>query len=342
MLKYPPFLAISNLVTTAHGGSIVKKGNSGPAVAVVQAAMLDLGAKMPKTSAHGSADGIFGYETLTAVKAFQAKQKLVDDGVVGKQTLLALDKLMAAQVAKQPPAPAPSPAYRPPPRDANYVLGTQDPALAADRGAGAWNSRPKTATYCALKLQIVNILPHAFLLIGDDAAKHMAHYFGNTGRPLKLDVESMLTDVESARVALEAEAMQAQDFVSKLPPGRHSITSRDAEGGYNEKSENWNWFFATGGYVSWGKGDVVIQAGATGREYEMDFEYKVFDRYNWDKGKQVTILGITVTDVFMGEFHRQGLAREFDCSGSVRRKLKWKQGEMLSEAQLRQAATSRS
>ena len=121
--------------------------------------------------------------------------------------------------------------------------------------------------------------------------------------------------------------------MNTLPPGRHSITSRNAEGGYNEKEQSSNCFFATGGYVSWGKADVLVQEAAGAVRYEMDFEYKLYDRYNWDAGKQVTILGITITDHFMGEFHRQGLAREFDCFGSVRRRLTWKQGAMLSQAQ---------
>lgn len=49
----------------------------------------------------------------------------------------------------------------------------------------------------------------------------------------------------------------------------------------------------------------------------------MFDRYNWDTGKSVTIGPITVTDAFMGEFHRQGLAREYDCYGSLRRRFIW-------------------
>src|SRR6185312_5335812 len=107
-------------------------GHTGAAVAVVQAALLELGAKMPKTSAHGQADGIFGYETTQAIKEFQAKNKLAVDGKVGAQTLLAPDKLMSAQAASQAPMPSPAPAVRPPPRDANYMLGKQDPPPAAD------------------------------------------------------------------------------------------------------------------------------------------------------------------------------------------------------------------
>jgi hypothetical protein len=145
-------------------------------------------------------------------------------------------------------------------------------------------------------------------------------------------------DVPSARDNLELEAAQAQGFAESLPVGRHKITSRMAEAGYNEKEENWNWYFATGGYVSWGKGEVAVRDTPTGREYEMDFVYKFYDRYNWDKGKKVNIIGIEVTDQFMGEFHRQGLAREFDCVGSVKRRLTWKHGQDLAPAQLRSSA----
>ena len=58
----------------------------------------------------------------------------------------------------------------------------------------------------------------------------------------------------------------------------------------------------------------------------MKYEYKFFDRYNWDNGKSVRIAGITVTDAFMGEFHRMGLAKEYDVIGSVNKTITWKKG----------------
>jgi hypothetical protein len=70
------------------------------------------------------------------------------------------------------------------------------------------------------------------------------------------------------------------------------------------------------------------------RRCELNFEYKFYDRYNWDKGKSVTFAGITVTDEFMGEFHRQGLAQEFDCVGSFRRSFSWKAGTPIASGQL--------
>ncbi|MET0387542.1 MAG: hypothetical protein ABW321_16345, partial [Polyangiales bacterium] len=81
-------------------------------------------------------------------------------------------------------------------------------------------------------------------------------------------------------------------------------------------------------------GELTISESTTYRLYELDFRYKVFDRYNWDRGKKVTILTVKVTDDFMGEFHRQGLAREYDCVGSVRRRLTWRDGQNIASVQL--------
>lgn len=50
----------------------------------------------------------------------------------------------------------------------------------------------------------------------------------------------------------------------------------------------------------------------------MRIEYRVhtFDRYNWDKGKQVSIGPITVKDEELAKLHRAGLAREYEVGGS--------------------------
>ena len=209
-------------------------------------------------------------------------------------------------------------------------------------GAGPWGAKPKEASYIALKQGIYEILPHASIVIGDDAAKHMAHYLGNSGTDYTIDLEGMVDEVPSAKLRFQTEIAQAKKFVESLPPGRQSITSTKAEVGYNHKAENKNWFYAIGGYSTWGKGDATVTVDAAGqRSYTLSFEYRFYDRYNWDGGKSVTILGITVTDAFMAEFHKQGLAQEFDCFGSFKRSLAWKQGEAIPPAQL-EAPGSRS
>src|SRR3954453_20084057 len=81
--------------------------SSGPAVAKVQQALIDIGFPMPTSGA----DGSYGEETGTAVVAFKKDWHLVPgDPVVGPKTMTALDKEMVAFERPQPPPPpAPSP-----------------------------------------------------------------------------------------------------------------------------------------------------------------------------------------------------------------------------------------
>jgi hypothetical protein len=143
----------------------------------------------------------------------------------------------------------------------------------------------------------------------------------------------MVRSVPSAKARFLAEVNQAKKFAEMLAPGSHAITSKRGEGGYNRQSESTNWFYAIGGYTSWGRGTVLVSPGAR-KEFRLEFEYRFYDRYNWDTGKQVTIAGITITDQFMGEFHRQGIAQEFDCVGTMKHTFTWKQGDPIGPAQL--------
>src|SRR5690349_6061103 len=125
--------------------------------------------------------------------------------------------------------------------------------------------------------------------------------------------------------------VQAQAFVESLPAGRCHITSRKTQGGKNLPQENRNWYLAIGEYVFWGSGDVEVGDANGRRTYVMDFVYHFHDRYNWDGGKAVHLFGLTVTDQFMGEFHRQGLGREFSCWGNITRRFQWSQGESITD-----------
>ena len=206
---------------------------------------------------------------------------------------------------------------------ANYSIGTGDPTITPDVGAGVWNSEPSTVEMYAKKGLILQILPPARIIIGGDAVRHMYHYFGNTGNDLTIDLEGLL-GVKTEKAEFNRELSNAQRFAQTLPIGTHNIMSNRASPGYADKDETTNWYFATGGYSYWGKGIVKVSNLGNGQKsFELEFEYKFFDRYNWDGGKQVTIHGIVVTDAFMGRFHREGLAREFNMYGSVKRIVKW-------------------
>lgn len=206
----------------------------------------------------------------------------------------------------------------------NFYAGSADPAITPDKGAGAWNVEGRSADTTAFQALFYLYAAHAMLVIGDDATANMAHYFGNSGDDQTIDLEEMVDDVPSAKVLHDRELALAKLYVEGLPAGAHVFTSRNAVNGYNRQSESRNWFFAIGGYSVWSKGTAIVTVGAGGaRSYMIIWEYKFFDRYNWDGGKSVNLFGVTITDAFMGRMHREGIAREYNCYGSFARIVNW-------------------
>ncbi len=129
-----------------------------------------------------------------------------------------------------------------------YKIGTNDPVVHNDLGAGIWNSKPKTSKMRILKSEICGHLPFAYPVIGNDAAKHMYHYLDNSGAKYKIDLQDMIDDVRDAKDRYEREVEKAKQFVQTLTTGTHNITTDTAVEGYNRKEQNWNWFYAIGGY----------------------------------------------------------------------------------------------
>ncbi|MGH4012941.1 MAG: peptidoglycan-binding protein [Pseudonocardiaceae bacterium] len=75
-------------------------GGRREAVAKLQQGLVDDGFAMPISFKSGGPDGIFGKETKSTVKAFQAKHGLTEDGIVGRQTLGKLDELAGGEGPK--------------------------------------------------------------------------------------------------------------------------------------------------------------------------------------------------------------------------------------------------
>jgi hypothetical protein len=177
----------------------------------------------------------------------------------------------------------------------------------------------------ALKIAIVAHLPQAVILVGPDAVAHMRHYFNNTGQRYTINLAGLLREASSTRALYRDELTEAKAFADRLPPGTHSITSSRGSGGYIMNAESRNWSHAVGGYTVFGKGTVHIGEPVNRqRTSRLDFEFRFFDLYDWHEGNiAVTIAGVEITDDLMGRFHRQGLAREFEMTGSERRVETW-------------------
>lgn len=81
------------LTRASTSGPSVRRGERGEAIQRLQLSLLSLGMRLPRSTGDQSRapDGIFGAETEAAVRQFQTRNRLVVDGIVGKQTLAALD-----------------------------------------------------------------------------------------------------------------------------------------------------------------------------------------------------------------------------------------------------------
>lgn len=78
------FMFVSGTSEAYAAGEVLKYGSRGESVKKVQTRLNELYFKC------GTADGVFGYKTLDAVKRFQKVKGLTADGIVGSKTYAAL------------------------------------------------------------------------------------------------------------------------------------------------------------------------------------------------------------------------------------------------------------
>ncbi len=109
-LTSPRFRWSTRLQKAEMNNPPIRYGNRGNAVRIIQQSMIDLGIS-PMTNSikkYGSPDGIYGNETKLAIKKYQGNKGLTSDGVVGQNTMRALDTDLPSGGPKLPPLPSPS------------------------------------------------------------------------------------------------------------------------------------------------------------------------------------------------------------------------------------------
>lgn len=88
----------TRLQAAARNSPVMKRGERGRAVEILQTALADLNYQFPdSTLPNGMLDGKFGKETYAVVRSFQTNHCLKVDGLVGKQTLGKLDRIFEAR-----------------------------------------------------------------------------------------------------------------------------------------------------------------------------------------------------------------------------------------------------
>lgn len=99
-LQSPRLKDDSRLQQAFDNSPLLKKNETSDGVKTLQRALKDLGYSLPISfKKTGDADGIFGDETESQVKQFQRDNHISDDGIVGRDTLRALDSKFNAMVS---------------------------------------------------------------------------------------------------------------------------------------------------------------------------------------------------------------------------------------------------
>lgn len=205
----------------------------------------------------------------------------------------------------------------------NYIIGPQDPVLISDKGSGKWCSMLQTGIFLIYKrgIELALAVKLGNLVAGEGATRHLKHFFDNVGSTLTIDLQKMTKTIKYLGELYETELNKAKAFSQTLNDGHHYITSKTYQKGYFDKMDDKNAFYAIGGFFYWGKGVVDVQSFGKSKKHILNFEFKLFDRYNWDNDKKFGLKDID--DNFMQKFHKQCYAREFDVIGSYQKTYWW-------------------
>ncbi|MEU1038046.1 hypothetical protein ACFYP4_11580 [Streptomyces sp. NPDC005551] len=203
------------------------------------------------------------------------------------------------------------------------LLAPRSKRIAADPGAGAYDVEAPTAHDQWIQAQAVAMSNTGDFIGHTDAAHHMDHYLRGLGTPVALDVDRMLTDDAALRqtaeytIQDEQEKWREQALAAFEDSGGKPVAIPVETPPQSYTHSDRNWYLAIGSGMTNTTGTVTVVPGEKGEpKISLDYQVNVWDRYNWDPGKETPIGPTTVTDADMARLHSTGLAREFDMRGS--------------------------
>ncbi|MEU5030497.1 hypothetical protein [Streptomyces milbemycinicus] len=206
------------------------------------------------------------------------------------------------------------------------LLETTIKRLSPDAGSGPHGAETPGMTEVMTRAKMQLLAEGADAWGMTDAGRHMAHYLSNSGSPMFLPVDKMLSDDKAFQAHIEKQIKDNQNEWRKKAlaefwrnSGRPvAIPVQTVNRGYTfDRDKNPNWFFAVGSTSSNVTGVVTVEPDASGKpKVGLDYQTNAWDRYNWDKGKGVDIGKMHIPDGQPSRLHTTGLAKEFSVSGS--------------------------
>jgi WXG100 family type VII secretion target len=221
------------------------------------------------------------------------------------------------------PPPASSPPGQPGSGDGSGGHGATGPPTGAD-----WETH-RTMSSAALLARLRGY---------DITASHMEHFLGNSGQSLPVDVDRMMGDMPEFRTAVEQQFRQEiwgaaqQEIAARYTgePLQFQVSTGWRSDYYPSQDKYPNWYYGVGGFSYSQTAAVTVTPGADGGPVvTINSQVHMFDRYNWDAGKSVTIpssgvswiddrtiAGDYIPDTEMGHLHQTGIAQEYELYGA--------------------------
>lgn len=197
----------------------------------------------------------------------------------------------------------------------------------ADAGAGDYASKLWTWEKWQSRELFRAQLFGAGWVYGHDAARHLSHYFGNTGEELNVDAKRFFQECPGAQRLFLKWLRSAFDYVESLPEGQHEFSLTGNDLGECKKDESINWYYATAGFNVYFRGLAYIDKRVTPGWRTLTFTAQYYDRYNWDVGDSFVVNNKKTLESNMGEFHLMGLAKEYDLFGEYMENFTWRDGQ---------------
>ncbi len=220
-----------------------------------------------------------------------------------------------------------------------------------DPGSGPFDSiKPALADYAFENLLLAGALQWELVQDRPDAARNMRHYLEGSGEPLEVDVNQLLQDEFAFQLASEHSRQEfLQGVESRILAGYRGKPMAFGEVSpwrAAPYSQTENSYYAMGGFSYAYSAEVNVTPPLTPGEsptVAVSYQMHVWDYYNWDKGKFVTIPRPTlpgsdepisipipaeyeahiselgdawvVQDTALARLHLTGLAQEYEITG---------------------------
>lgn len=167
-----------------------------------------------------------------------------------------------------------------------YKIGTKDPEENYNIVSEPCCEVPQSAITSIYNKVINGVITTNFpgLFTGNQIVKHFTSHQNLTATDCTLEncgnIDSLINDATILGRIISKEIASAKNHCEDLDPGTHFITSYYEDTGYFKGERNF--YLSTGIFQHREKGNVIVTDSHYTRNYSMNLEFIIFDRYKSD------------------------------------------------------------